>query len=87
MKASQSFVLGLAAALLPASMIFANMNGQPIPTGAAEAAPVAVLASPETPQDQVWDMTYGAEKPVVVAQLEADSPIVDNLNVVDLSMG
>lgn len=85
MKASQSFVLGLAAALLPASMIFANMNGPSVSASAADAAPVAVLASPETPQDQVWDMTYGAEKPVAVAQ--ADSPIVDNLDVVDLSMG
>ena len=25
-------------------------------------APVAVVASPETPQEQVWDMTYGPER-------------------------
>jgi hypothetical protein len=51
--------------------------------GVAASSPgaVAVLASPETPQDQVWDMTYGAERPVVVAETAAaavdDAPIVD----------
>ena len=40
-------------------------------------APVAT----ETPQDEVWDMTYGAEQPAIVEETAAaaveDAPIVD----------
>jgi hypothetical protein len=44
-------------------------------------AGVTVVASYETPQDQVWDMTYGAEQPVTVAETataaQEDAPLVD----------
>lgn len=38
-----------------------------------------VVASPETPQDQVWDMTYGSERAGVAEEMVAaeDTPIVD----------
>jgi hypothetical protein len=40
-----------------------------------------VLTSPETPQDQVWDMTYGPDRPGIAEELVAaaadDSAIVD----------
>ena len=45
----------------------------------------AVAASAETPQEAVWDMTYGAEKPVLVAQDSASTAQDDE--TVDLSMG
>lgn len=38
-------------------------------------------AGTETPQDEVWDMTYGAEQPAIVEETAAaaveDAPIVD----------
>jgi len=52
---------------------------------AAAPAQATVLASAETPQDAVWDMTYGAEKPMPVEQ-DAPSPAQED-ETVDLSMG
>lgn len=43
-----------------------------------------VLASAETPADAVWDMAYGAERPVAAAQEEAVTQLEET---VDLSMG
>ena len=48
----------------------------------AMAAPV-VLASPETPQDSVWDMTYGSERPSVAEE----SVAVDASSIVDYALG
>ena len=83
MKATHTFAFGLTAALVAGSFVFTNAIGRTAP----EAAPAAtiVLASAETPQDQVWDMTYGAEKPVAIA--EVAHPSEDTSNVTDLSMG
>jgi hypothetical protein len=48
---------------------------------AAGAVVAQTVNIPETPQDQVWDMTYGAERPAVVQETapaaEEDAPIVD----------
>ncbi len=45
------------------------------------AGAVVAQAATETPQDQVWDMTYGAERPAVVEETTVaaveDAPIED----------
>ncbi len=74
-----------AAAVVAISMAFMPASADQREESAAVAATGAVAASAETPQEAVWDMTYGAEKPVLVAQ-ESGSTAQDD-ETVDLSMG
>ena len=83
MKTNTKISFGMAA------LVAAGMIGF-VPASADRGAPMAsvevtmtavVMASPETPQDQVWDMTYGAERPAIdqepAQQAAADETIVD----------
>ncbi|MBK8324192.1 MAG: hypothetical protein IPL06_16080 [Betaproteobacteria bacterium] len=76
----------VAAAVVAVSMAFvpasADTRGVEV---AAPGQPVAVVAA-ETPQDAVYDMTYGADQPIVVAQSGAGE-FQQNDETVDLSMG
>ncbi len=54
-----------AAAVVAISMAFMPASADQREESAAVAATGAVAASAETPQEAVWDMTYGAEKPVL----------------------
>ena len=71
-------VAAVSLALVPAS---ADTKDEAV---AVSAGAALVLASAETPADAVWDMTYGVEQPVAVAQEEAVNPQEET---VDLSMG
>lgn len=76
----------VAAAVVAVSMAFvpasADSRGVEV---AAPGQPVAVVAA-ETPQEAVYDMTYGAVQPVLVALSDAgDFRQLDE--TVDLSMG
>ncbi|MBK7660723.1 MAG: hypothetical protein IPJ28_17080 [Betaproteobacteria bacterium] len=76
----------VAAAVVAVSMAFvpasADTRGVEV---AAPGLPVAVVAA-ETPQEAVYDMTYGAVRPALVAQSEADE-FQQQDETVDLSMG
>ena len=65
------------------------------PAVADKAAPVAsvqvtmtavVLAAPETPQDQVWDMTYGAEQPPLDQDTQPET-LAEGDAIVDYTFG
>ncbi len=76
----------VAAAVVAVSMAFvpasADTRGAEV---AAPGQPVAAVAA-ETPQEAVFDMTYGAEQPVLVAGSDADE-FRQHDETVDLSMG
>lgn len=74
-----------AAAVVAISMAFVPASAEKRDEASASPVTGAVLASAETPQEAVWDMTYGAEKPVLLAQ-ESASPARED-ETVDLSMG
>lgn len=71
-------VAAISVAFVPAS---ADQRGETV-----AAAPVAVVASAETPQDRVWDMTYGPEQPKMIAET-SEAPAAEESVTVDLSMG
>ncbi len=78
-KAKISF--GMAALVAMGTIGFAPASadkGSQANLAPAMLSPV-VLASPETPQDLVWDMTYGSERPAAVEEMVAmdESAIVD----------
>ena len=76
----------VAAAVVAVSMAFvpasADSRGVEV---AAPGQPVAVVEA-ETPQDAVYDMTYGVVQPVLVARTDADD-FLQQEETVDLSMG
>lgn len=74
-----------AAAVVAISMAFVPASAEKRDEASASPVTSAVLASAETPQEAVWDMTYGAEKPVRLAH-ETASPARED-ETVDLSMG
>jgi hypothetical protein len=45
-----------------------------------------VMVSAETPQDQVWDMTYGAERPSM-EQAPAQELVAEEAAIVDYTFG
>jgi len=49
------------------------------------AVAIGVVAIAETPQDQVWDMTYGPDRPVAVEEQAAEAQAEDM--IVDYSVG
>jgi hypothetical protein len=74
-------VVAISAAFVPASADERDeAAAAPVQGGA-----VVVAAAAETPQEAVWDMTYGAERPVLVASAET-TPAQEE-ETVDLSMG
>ncbi len=73
-----------AAAVVAISMAFVPASADSREDSAA-VAQATVLVSAETPQDAVWDMTYGAEKPVQLAHETASA--AQEEETVDLSMG
>ena len=81
MKTKMKISFGMAALVAAGTIGFAPASvdkGQEATRVAPMLTPV-VAAAPETPQDQVWDMTYGPERPSAVEELVAadESPIVD----------
>ena len=65
-----------------------------LPASADKGAPIATVtvmltavveATPETPQDLVWDMTYGAERPVAIEA--AAEAAADEGSIVDYTLG
>ncbi len=77
------FSMGLAAVMAAGSVAFVPASADSRDDMAYSVNPgqVLVLASAETPAEQVWDMTYGAERPALVVETQAaaeeDAPIVD----------
>lgn len=76
-----------------AALVAAGMIGL-LPASADKGAPTAsvevtmtavVMASPETPQDQVWDMTYGAEQPAIEQEIAQQAAIDES--IVDYALG
>jgi hypothetical protein len=75
-----------AAAVVAISMAFVPASADTREeTTAAVAGQATVLAAAETPQEAVWDMTYGAERPMAI--VEVAEPFADANPVTDLSMG
>ena len=67
MFGKQMFVSGVAAAMVFVGFALAPANAdikEPVMPAVKQVGMIAVapLNSPETPQDQVWDMTFGAER-------------------------
>ena len=80
MKMKISFGIAALAAATTIGFVPANAHKEQagLP-GASFAMVTGVLASPETPQDLVWDMTYGWERAVADEESVAsvESEIVD----------
>ena len=49
------------------------------------AVAIGVVAIAETPQDQVWDMTYGADRPVAPEEQVAEA--LSGEDIVDYTFG
>jgi hypothetical protein len=75
----------VAAAVVAISMAFMPASADERDEQAAVATQATVLAAAETPQEAVWDMTYGAERPMAI--VEVAEPFADANPVTDLSMG
>ena len=82
----QVLVSGIAAAVVFVGFALAPANAdfkEPAMPAAKQVGVIAMapLTSPETPQDQVWDMTFGTERSSGIAIETAasvnDEPIVD----------
>jgi hypothetical protein len=86
MFGKQVFVSGVAAATVFVGFALATANAEfkePVMPASQQVAMIAMapLNSPETSQDQVWDMTYGTERAsgttVETAASANDEPLVD----------
>jgi guanyl-specific ribonuclease Sa len=74
----------VAAAVVAISVAFVPASADERDEAAAPVQGTAVAAA-ETPQEAIWDMTYGAERPVLVASV--DGTAAQEEETVDLSMG
>jgi hypothetical protein len=75
----------VAAAVMAISVAFVPASADERDEAAAAPVQGTVVAAAETPQEAVWDMTYGAERPVLVASV--DGTPAQEEETVDLSMG
>lgn len=81
MNIKKTISMGAAVVAMLGAVAFVPASADDGDDVAVQAAPaVAALAMAETPADQVWDMTYGPDRPVAVEEEAAqarDEEIVD----------
>jgi hypothetical protein len=79
-----SVAVAMLAAVGTIAFVPASADSRDEATSRSNGAIFAQVAT-ETPQDQVWDMTYGAERPAVVE--ETTVAAVDDAPVEDYTFG
>ncbi len=85
MKMKNKISMGAAVVAMLGAVAFVPASADDRDDVAVQAAPAfAMVAMFETPQDQVWDMTYGPDRPVAVE--EAAAPAQDE-EIVDYTFG
>jgi uncharacterized protein YcfJ len=81
MNINKTVSLGAAVVAILGAVGFVPASADSRDEAARVVGVVAMAATTETPQDQVWDMTYGPDRPVApeaeVAQAQAGEEIVD----------
>ena len=82
MKTKISFGIAALAAAGTIGFVPANAHKDDVASSSSFATVMAAVNSPETPQDQVWDMTYGFERPSFVE----DSVAIED-SIVDYTFG
>ena len=91
MFGKQVFVTGVAAAVVFVGFALAPANADfkdPVTAAAKHSGMIAMapLNSRETPQDQVWDMTYDSQRSTAMA-VEAPEPKTADEPIVDYTFG
>ena len=91
MFGKQMFVTGAAAAVVFVGFALAPANAdnrEPVMPAAKQAGMIAMapLNSLETPQDQVWDMTYDGQRSIAVDAETTVASFVDD-GIVDYTFG
>jgi hypothetical protein len=84
MNTKMNITMAVAALVAAGTIGFAPANEQRAEVLVIAHEPVQVMTSPETPQDQVWDMTYGLEQPVAVVE---ETVAAVEQDIVDYSLG
>jgi hypothetical protein len=82
MNMKNTVSLGAAVVAILGAVAFVPASADSRDEAAVQAtATIAMTTVAETPQDQVWDMTYGPDRPVAIevaaAPAQADEEIVD----------